>query len=203
MINNARRTTDPIGANIRAVKWSDCYVKIALEHLQQCGDVDALNSDRQTQAADTGCEASDSVGETIYNPPIGDTTGPVGFWAREGDFYNLLKILAQFDQMNCGRTGETFLCNYGLANGLYIKDAQCSGCDDEFPCGNKGLCSQTAVTDPSTATVTTKSQRHNHQRGHRVHDHNHGDKKHDHAHDRGRRVRNIGAYKYGRQNTHN
>ncbi|KAI6657295.1 Peptidase inhibitor 15-like isoform X2 [Oopsacas minuta] len=210
-INNVRRNTVPPAANMREVQWNECYAQIALDFLKKCGDVDGHNPDRFTQ----GCEASENLGESIYNRPLDDTTtDPIGVWAKEGESYNYyerscsgptcinyLQLInanaylvgcAVYNQENCGRTGETTICNYGEGLGFtgatYNEGEPCSECEGEFSYCNEGLCAQEDEPTPtgststgSTNEVTDCPTNHHHHNHNHDHDHNHDHKNHDHG----------------------
>ncbi|KAI6657292.1 GLIPR1-like protein 1 [Oopsacas minuta] len=176
-INKVRRNVNPSAANMREVHWSDCYADIAKDYLARCKDIDAYNIDRVTKAAAAGCEASDTVGETIHNADE-TTVDAIDTWASEKDLYdfeqnvcsdtcfNYAQLVnaetyavgcAVFNQENCGRTGHTTLCNYGTSvvftDTPYSAGEACSGCAGEFPSCSEGLCTVAAATTP-TVTET-------------------------------------------------
>ena len=180
-INQVRRDINPTGANLREIRWNDCLAVIADEYLQMCPNFGVLNSARTKEAIAAGCVSSGvEVGETIYNSASDGTRNPVYIWANQNASYtysdntcssncdNYLQLVnaetylvgcAKIEEDDCGREGESILCDYVVAsdqNSPYIQGTQCSSCEVEWSGCNDGLCTQTHVTTmgPTLTTLT-------------------------------------------------
>ena len=186
-INSVRRNADPTGSNLREIMWSDCLANIAAEYLIECPNFGEQNQNRETKARGEGCVApAVSVGETRFNGASGGDN-PVDVWASEssiydfatnicqtdGDCNNYLQLVnaetfvvgcAKLDEVeNCGREGESTVCNYAFApdgNAPYMAGEACADCEGEFSGCNEGLCVRTPATtvittNPPATTVTT------------------------------------------------
>ena len=168
-INTARREVSPPGADIREVRWSSCYAKVAAQYLATCPGIGQKNQERQTIANNLGCEASDeSVGETMYYTPneLTSNTQAIESWASQkssfdystdscsyicGDYVQMIWSqtyvvgCAKYDLTNCGETGTAVLCDYGISIYMnskpYVEGDACTACGD-WPGCDEGLCTQ-------------------------------------------------------------
>ena len=170
--NQVRRDAKPTGANLREVRWNDCLATIAMEYLTTCPNFGVLNSARTEEAIAAGCVSSGvKVGETTYSSASDGAGNPVYIWANQNASYtysdntcssncdNYLQLVkaetylvgcGKIDEVeNCGREGESILCDYVVASDQsspYIQGAQCSSCEGVWSGCNDGLCTETPIT---------------------------------------------------------
>ena len=183
-INQVRRDANPTGANLREVQWDNCLATVAYEYLKDCPSFGVLNPSRTGNAIAAGCISSGvNVGETTYSSASDGASNPVYIWASQSVSYtyssntcatfscgNYLQLVnaetylvgcAKIDEADCGREGESILCDFVVSvgkNSPYIQGEPCSSCEVEWPSCNNGLCIETPVvtttTTPNLTTIT-------------------------------------------------
>ena len=222
-INTVRRNANPTGSNLREVMWSECLANISARYLMECSNFGEQNQEREAQAREAGCVTSDvSVGETRFNDAT-DSANPVDAWASENSSYNFEMNTCQGECSNylqlvnaetflvgcanlnefeeCGREGESTVCNYAFApdgNAPYQAGEACADCEGDFSGCNEGLCVGTpattvVTTNPATVVTTNPASPSPttpncpNPKDHRHHHHHHGHKhgrKHGRKHDK-------------------
>ena len=185
-INKVRREALPRSANVREVRWDSCLADLANSYLLSCGEIGSNNVNKQNQAIDLGCVSYDQiVGETTFytSAPLASNTKPIEEWIKQTPSYSYddhtcsficedyLQLVwfqtylvgcATIDEVNCGKSGTTVVCNYKMSTveGMrpYIQGEACSACEASWSVCNQGLCTEgspiVAITNATKVGTT-------------------------------------------------